>query len=113
MEEDERGLENESGYHDAMDTSKVTIRNTWPRKRVRQQVPHVDSIFSSPSECMDQSETSSTTSSTNEVRPGGQMSAMYFVSFDDSVCNGSNTNLNAEHTQRIPRNSKNPLPPGK
>ena len=79
-------------------------RNTWPRKKVR-QVAHVACIFDADEDSGD----------------GGPIAvesgSNYFVSVDDSVCDGGR--LAAEYSlsragsvHRILRNSKQPLPPG-
>ncbi|XP_059161022.1 centrosomal protein of 170 kDa protein B-like isoform X2 [Physella acuta] len=70
-------------------------RNTWPRKKVR-QVAHVGSVFNqeSPDKC-----------EATEARPAGALAPMYFVSFDDSVCNGSSSPVDSH---RKLKNSRNP-----
>ena len=84
-------------------------RNTWPRKKVR-QVAHVASLFDRDGD--DQDDDGS------DLGPiMVESGSNYFVSADDSVCDGGR--LAEEYSlsrmgnvQRIPRNSKMPLPPG-
>ncbi|RUS86353.1 hypothetical protein EGW08_005871 [Elysia chlorotica] len=79
-------------------------RNTWPRKRARPAVPHVSSLFTP--EDAEQQQVGS------EARPAGKMGAMYFVAFDDSICNGGDAAPTATSTatKRRPRNSQEPIP---
>ena len=79
-------------------------RNTWPRKRARAALPHVANLFTpEDSEQHDQA---------SEAKPAGKMGAMYFVAFDDSICNGSDGGIGSSEVKRRPRNSQGPLPAG-
>ncbi|XP_012938156.1 centrosomal protein of 170 kDa protein B [Aplysia californica] len=90
-------------------------RNTWPRKRVR-QMAHVGQIFSPEAGvCGSNPDGQPGSANSSEARPAGNMGGMYFVSFDDSVCNGStgsgNVDCTGDHAARMSRNKRNTLPP--
>ncbi|CAL1538639.1 unnamed protein product [Lymnaea stagnalis] len=96
-EEQDRGLE---GVAEDLNSSPAVARNTWPRKRVR-QMPHVGSIFKPDG--ADNGDLN-----VSEARPGGTMAPVYFVSFDDSVCNGNISPTADSHRRQ--RSNRNSLP---
>lgn len=100
-------IEPEAGHNPEQDLEGLKPRlgrNTWPRKKVRQYT-HVVSVFD---EDLDTQGQPVTTSGSNT----------YFVSADDSVTPACGSrgmdshSFDAGSIQRIPRNSRLPLPPG-